>query len=119
VFSGALWHGDEEFHHSDQQALTSFLAFNLGASLGRIGDKIGPTTRLWLVLGTFVQVLFTVAASIAIWENDQQSVATGGTLAWSDWLSYVCIAFLSASLGLQGTMAKKLNTAFGTSSTFH
>jgi hypothetical protein len=112
-----LWHSDRRFHRNDQQALTSFLAFNFGASLCRIGDKVGPLTSLWLVLGTVVQALLTMAASIVIWKSGQPSTATNSALAWTDLLSFFCIVFLSASLGLQGGMAKKLNTSFGTTST--
>jgi hypothetical protein len=109
---GPLHHADLRFYRADQQALTSLIAFNLGSSLGRIGDGVGALTRLWLVLGTFLQAIFT---AIAIWKSGQPSIADSrGTPAWSNLLSFVCVVFISASLGLQGIMGKRLNTAFGT-----
>jgi Protein of unknown function (DUF1275) len=105
------------FHRADQQALTSLISFNLGASIGRFGDRLGSLTRLWLICGTFLQALFTMAASIAIWKSGQLGVAEDrGDPAWTNLLSFVCIAFMSASLGLQGIMGKRLNTPFGTTS---
>jgi hypothetical protein len=112
LFSAIPWTDSSEgvFLHSDQQALTSFLAFNVGACLSRLGDKIGPLTRMWLVLGTTLQALFTLAASIALWKSREM------VEAWSNPFSFACIAMLSMSLGLQGAMSKKLNTPFGTTS---
>jgi hypothetical protein len=106
---------DMTFHRADQQALTSLISFNLGAFIGRIGDKMGPMTRLWLALGTFIQALFTMIASITIWKSGQGSIAeTRGDPAWTNLLSFVCVVFMSASLGLQGIMGKRLNTQFTT-----
>lgn len=88
----------------------------MGASIARIGDKIGCKTRAWLSLGTFIQTLFTSAAAIAIWKNGQQgSVADSrGDPVWTNTLSFVCIGFMSASMGLQGIMGKRTNTQFTT-----
>ncbi|KAJ8522642.1 hypothetical protein ONZ45_g819 [Pleurotus djamor] len=116
---------DFSFHKADQQALCSLITFNMGAFLGRIGDRIGAATRRWLVLGTFVQALFTMAAALAIWKSNQdvsdpnspirQSIADDrGDPAWTNTLTFVCIGFMSASLGLQGIVAKRLNTQFTT-----
>jgi len=106
---------DKTFHKADQQALCSLIAFNAGAFIGRVGDHYGPKKRLWLVAGTFVQALFTMAAALAIWKSGQPSVASDrGDPSWTDALSFVCLAFMSASLGLQGILAKRLNTQFGT-----
>jgi len=115
LFSGPPGHRDTTFHRADQQALTSLISFNMGAFVGRIGNKIGPMTRLWLTLGTLVQAIFTMVASIAIWKSGQGSVADNrGDPAWTNLLSFVCVAFMSASLGLQGIMGKRLNTQFTT-----
>jgi len=115
LFSGPAGQRDTTFHRADQQAITSLVTFNLGASIGRIGDRIGPLSRLWLISGTLLQALFTMAAAIAIWKSGQGSIAeVRGDPAWTNVLSFVCIAFMSASLGLQGIMAKRLNTPFGT-----
>ncbi|KIM64842.1 hypothetical protein SCLCIDRAFT_597366 [Scleroderma citrinum Foug A] len=53
------------FTITDRQALCSALSF-LGAFVGRLGDKLGCKTRLWMSLGTFIQTLFTLAAALAI-----------------------------------------------------
>ena len=107
---------DYSFHIADQQALCSLITFIMGASIARIGDKIGCKTRAWLSLGTFIQTLFTSAAAIAIWKNGQQgSVADSrGDPVWTNTLSFVCIGFMSASMGLQGIMGKRTNTQFTT-----
>jgi hypothetical protein len=119
LFSGSKQTRDTSFHLADQQALTSLISFNLGASLGRIGDRIGPLSRLWLVSGTMIQALFTTAASIAIWRSQEPSVANiRNDPAWTNVLSFVCVAFASASLGVQGVMGKKLGTPFGTTSSY-
>ncbi|KAJ7056219.1 hypothetical protein C8F01DRAFT_1157135 [Mycena amicta] len=106
---------DTSFHIADRQALTSLLTFNLGAFLGRYGDRVGPHKRIWLVGATFVQVLFTAAAAILIWRSNQGSIAAvRGDPSWSNALTYVGVAFMSASLGLQGILGKRLNTQFTT-----
>ncbi|VDC07416.1 unnamed protein product [Peniophora sp. CBMAI 1063] len=106
---------DTSFHTPDKQALTSLLTFLFGAFLGRIGDRIGARTRLWLIGGTMIQALFTMAAAVAIWQSGQQSVAADrGSPSWTNALSYVTIAFMSASMGLQGIMGKRVNSQFAT-----
>lgn len=52
------------FMKPDQQAFVSLLSFLAGTSLGRIGDKIGPKRRTWLVLATFMQCLMTMAGAL-------------------------------------------------------
>jgi hypothetical protein len=117
LFAGAPGSRDTTFHIADQQALTSLVTFNIGASIGRLGDKLSPKSRLWLVLSTFLQTLFTLAAALTIWHSNTRngSVADNrGTPAWDDPLSFVGLGFMSASLGLQGITAKRLNTQFTT-----
>ncbi|KAG1889661.1 uncharacterized protein F5891DRAFT_1073292 [Suillus fuscotomentosus] len=112
LFSGQH---DHSFHIADRQALCSVLTFIFGAFIGRIGDKLGCKTRLWLALGTFIQTLFTMAAAIAIWQSHQGSVADArANPAWTNVSSFVCVGFLSASMGLQGIMGKRVNTQFTT-----
>ncbi|KAG2355578.1 hypothetical protein BDR07DRAFT_1425652 [Suillus spraguei] len=106
-------------HHSfditDRLALCSVLTFIFGSFIGRFGDKLGSKTRLWLVLGTFIQTLFTMAATIAIWKNNEDSVARSPAYpAWTNGSSFVCIGFMSASMGLQAIMGKRVNTQFTT-----
>ncbi|KAF5345678.1 hypothetical protein D9758_013058 [Tetrapyrgos nigripes] len=80
---------DTSFHIADRQAIVSLLTFNLGAFLGRIGDRVGSHTRLWLILGTFTQALFTMAAALTIWKSGQMSIADDrGDPAWTNVLSY-------------------------------
>ncbi|KAJ8585546.1 hypothetical protein M405DRAFT_796691 [Rhizopogon salebrosus TDB-379] len=106
---------DYSFHLADQQALCSLITFIFGAFIGRIGDKMGCKTRAWLTLGTFIQTLFTMAAAIAIWKSGQASVSDArSNPAWSNTLSFVCVGFISASMGLQGIMGKRTNTQFTT-----
>jgi len=115
LFSGPPGQRDLSFHLADQQALCSLITFILGAAIARIGDKMGCKTRAWLALGTFIQCLCTMAAAIAIWKSGQGSVAdVRDNPAWSNASSFVCIGFMSASMGLQGIMGKRLNTQFTT-----
>lgn len=66
-------------------------------------------------LGTFIQALFTMAGAIAIWQSGQPSTANSrANPAWTNTLSFVCIGFISASMGLQGIMGKRMNTQFTT-----
>ncbi len=93
------------------------LTFVAGASLGRIGDRMGPKSRAWLFLGTLIQALFTMAAAIAAWKSGQGSIAEiRGNPAWTNALTFVAVGFMSASLGLQGIMGKRVNTQFATTS---
>lgn len=94
------------------------LSFIFGAFLGRIGDKIGCKTRLWMTLGTFIQTLFTMCGAIVLWQSGSASVADNrGDPAWTNTLSFVAVGFISASMGLQGIMGKRLNTQFTTTGT--
>ncbi|KAJ6572085.1 hypothetical protein B0H19DRAFT_1132514 [Mycena capillaripes] len=106
---------DTSFHIADRQAITSLLSFNAGAFFGRLGDRMGPHKRLWLVLSTFVQVLLTMAAALVIWKSGQGSIAAvRGDPSWTNTLTFVGLAFMSASLGVQGIVGKRLNTQFTT-----
>ncbi|BGP03063.1 hypothetical protein RTBOTA2_005682 [Rhodotorula toruloides] len=107
---------DRTFHKPDQQALTSLLAFLLGSSIGRIGDKVGPKRRWWIMTATFIMALFTMAAALCAHFSYEPSVAEFRTNAsWQNARGMAALAFASASLGLQGIVAKRLNTAFGVS----
>jgi MFS family permease len=106
---------DYSFHIADRQALCSMLTFIFGAFIGRLGDKLGCKTRLWLALGTFIQALFTMAAAVAIWQSHEASVAnTPAHPVWTNVLSFACVGFMSASMGLQAIMGKRINTQFTT-----
>ncbi|KAF8639369.1 hypothetical protein AX17_001558 [Amanita inopinata Kibby_2008] len=115
LFEGPRQLRDTSFHLPDQQALTSLLAFNVGSFFGRLGDRIGPHKRIWLILGTFVQALLLMIASICLWKSGQPSIADRrDNPAWSNALTFIAVGFMSASLGLQGILGKRLNTQFGT-----
>lgn len=108
---------DTSFHLADQQALTSLLTFIFGAGLGRIGDNMrsGPKSRLWLFFGTMIQALFTMAAAVSLWKSGDGSIGTSrGDPAWTHAASFVALGFMSASVGLQGIMGKRVNTQFAT-----
>jgi len=64
-----------------------------------------------------MQAFFTMAAALAFWKSGQPSISGARDLpAWTNALTFVGLAFISASLGLQGIMGKRLNTQFGTTS---
>ncbi|KAF8799762.1 hypothetical protein BYT27DRAFT_7176191 [Phlegmacium glaucopus] len=115
LFEGAPGSQDHTFHRADQQALCSLISFNLGAFVGRIGDRVGAHKRIWLITGTFIQALFTMASAIAFWKAEQPSISNArDDPAWTNALTFVGLAFMSASLGVQGILGKRLNTQFGT-----
>ncbi|KAI5118466.1 hypothetical protein M0805_003727 [Coniferiporia weirii] len=106
---------DFSFHMADRQALVSLFTFLGGASIGRLGDKIGSNTRAWLFLGTLIQALFTMAAAVTVWQGGQGAVASDrGDPAWTNALSFIALGFASASIGLQGIMGKRVNSQFAT-----
>jgi hypothetical protein len=115
LFEGAPGFRDQTFHRADQQALCSLISFNLGAFVGRIGDRVGPHKRLWLIAGTFIQTVLTMAGAIALWKSGQPAISGArDDPAWTNALTFVGLAFISASLGVQGILGKRLNTQFGT-----
>ena len=117
LFEGVPGSQDHTFHKADQQALCSLISFNLGAFVGRIGDRVGAHRRIWLIAGTFIQTLLTMASAIAFWKAGQPSISNArDDPAWTNALSFVGLAFMSASLGVQGILGKRLNTQFGTTS---
>jgi len=76
---------------------------------------MGPNTRMWLFTGTMIQAFFTMAAAIAISQSGQGSIAHDrSNPAWSNTVSFVCLGFMSASMGLQGIMGKRINSQFAT-----
>lgn len=107
---------DLVYRIADRLALTSLLSFILGGFIGRLGDRVGYSTRIWMASGTFIQTLFTMAATIAIWKANVPSYAAfGNGPLWTTPLTFLGYGFMSASMGLQGVMAKRLNTQFSTS----
>ncbi|KIJ99303.1 hypothetical protein K443DRAFT_680027 [Laccaria amethystina LaAM-08-1] len=115
LFYGPSGSRDTTFHRADQQALTSLISFNAGAFIGRIGDRVGAHKRIWLISGTFIQAVLTMAAAIAFWKSGQPSISNArDDPAWTNVATFVGLAFMSASLGVQGIVGKRLNTQFGT-----
>jgi len=71
------------------------------------------------MLGTFIQALFTMSAALTLWGSGEGSVADNrGDPFWTNVLSFLCVAFLSLSMGLQGIMAKRLDTYFAATGMF-
>jgi len=59
----------------------------------------------------------TMAAAIAFWKGGQPGISNArDDPAWTNALTFVGLAFMSASLGVQGILGKRLNTQFGTTS---
>ncbi|KAG6864138.1 hypothetical protein C0991_012187 [Blastosporella zonata] len=115
LFEGPKGLRDLTFHRADQQALCSLISFNLGASVGRLGDRVGPLKRTWLIAGTVLQALLTMAAALTIWKSGELGITDRrADPSWNNILSFVALAFMSASLGVQGVVGKRLNTQFGT-----
>ncbi|KAH0580648.1 hypothetical protein H2248_002132 [Termitomyces sp. 'cryptogamus'] len=115
LFEGPKGFRDMTFHRADQQALCSLISFQLGAAVGRCGDRLGPWKRIWLISGTILQALLTMAAAVTLWQSGEPSIAnTRADPSWNNVLSFVALAFMSASLGVQGVLGKRLNTQFGT-----
>ncbi|KAJ6521598.1 hypothetical protein B0H19DRAFT_1203794 [Mycena capillaripes] len=100
------------FHIADRQAITSLLSFQTGAFFGRLAERMGPHKRSWLVLSTLVQVMLTMAGALVIWKSGQDHfiAAKRGDRSWTNALTFIGLAFMSASLGIQGVVAKRLNT---------
>ena len=70
------------------------------------------------MLGTFIQALLTMAGAVVFSQSGETELGTTRAQpAWTNALSFVGLAFISASLGLQGVLGKRMNTAFGTTST--
>lgn len=103
------------FHQADRLATASICSFLFGAFLGQIGDRIGPKKRLWVCGATMLQAGFMMGACVCVLVAHEPSYATDrGFVSWTDALGYVTICFTSASMGLQGIVAKRLNSHYGT-----
>ncbi|KAJ3552493.1 hypothetical protein NM688_g4122 [Phlebia brevispora] len=105
---------DPSFQLADKQAAVSLVAFVIGASFIRIGDRMGSSTRAWMCLGTILQALCTMAAALCAWKCGELLPATRADPGWSNILAFAAIGFISASLGLQAIMAMRVKSPFGT-----
>ncbi|WVQ82800.1 hypothetical protein IAT38_004932 [Cryptococcus sp. DSM 104549] len=103
------------FQKPDQQALTSLLSFWIGTSLGRFGDWSGARKRTWLVLATFVQALLAAAAALTVHFSGENGIASHrGDPSWATPLGMVGLAFLSATMGIQGIVGKRIASPMNT-----
>ncbi|ORX35134.1 hypothetical protein BD324DRAFT_582578 [Kockovaella imperatae] len=103
------------FQKPDQQALTSLLCFILGTSLGRLGDRIGSKSRLWLMLASFTQALLCMAGALAAHFSGQSGIALEREFpSWTNALGLTALGFISASLGIQGIVGKRLGSPLNT-----
>ncbi|WRT69574.1 uncharacterized protein IL334_006563 [Kwoniella shivajii] len=103
------------FQKMDQQALVSLLSFFGGASLGQIGNRIGGKKRAWLVSATFVQMLLMMAAAVAGYLSGETGLADGrGEPSWITPTGMTALAFLSATMGLQGAVGLRLGSPLAT-----
>ena len=60
-----------------------------------------------------------MAAAISLWKSGQGSVASiRAEPAWTNASTYACLGLMSASMGLQGIMGKRVNTQFATTSAY-
>lgn len=88
------------------------MCFWAGASLGRIGARLGPKTRRWIFLATGFQVVLTViAACLVIGEEDYGSRARP---SWAGPRGMAALGCLSAGLGIQGIIGKRVGSAMNT-----
>ncbi|KAH8828537.1 hypothetical protein DL96DRAFT_1709818 [Flagelloscypha sp. PMI_526] len=105
------------FRLVDRQALVCLLAFFLGALFGHpkaLLNQRSPTSRFWLIFSTAIQALCTAAASVLIWTSRSGTIATDSLHeVWQNRWTFVALGFISFSLGLQGVVARGLNTPFG------
>ncbi|WVF66520.1 hypothetical protein IAT40_001260 [Kwoniella sp. CBS 6097] len=103
------------FQKPDQQALTSLIAFWLGTSLGRLGDKIGARRRTWLVLATFIQALLAMAGALTAHYSGESGIASHrGDPSWQTPLGMAALAFISATMGIQGIVGKRIASPMNT-----
>ncbi|TXT12634.1 uncharacterized protein COLE_03044 [Cutaneotrichosporon oleaginosum] len=103
------------FQKGDQQALTALATFWLGTSLGRIGARVGNTRRAWLVTSSILQMLMAaIAALLAHYSGESPYAADRAHPSWASPMGMGALAFLSASLGLQGIVGKRIGSAMNT-----
>jgi len=56
-----------------------------------------------------------MGGAIALWKSHEGSVASGRDVpSWTKAGTYACLGLISASMGLQGIMGKRVNTQFAT-----
>ena len=111
---------DHSFQTTDQQALTSLGGFLIGSLLGRLSfapifGSHGARSRAWLVASSIgMALLMLVAACVLIRSGDEGIALNRDNPSWTNVQGFLALAFLSASVGLQGATAARLSTPFAT-----
>ncbi|TEB22309.1 hypothetical protein FA13DRAFT_1757344 [Coprinellus micaceus] len=109
-----------ELPKQDRASLCSLIAFLSGLAIfGRLGDRLGTHKKGWLVGGTLIQALLTLVSAITFYLLESKAPLALSFHFLNDFargsgLYFVGIACLSASLGVQGIMARRLGSAFST-----
>ncbi|ORX34487.1 hypothetical protein BD324DRAFT_583432 [Kockovaella imperatae] len=106
-----LPYGTRSFLKGDQQLLVSLVSFCIGTSLGRIGEHIGSTRRVWLVGATFCQLLLAVVGTCCAHFSGEKGIALDrGDPSWASPMGMSALGLISASMGLQGIIGKRLGS---------
>ncbi|OCF34313.1 hypothetical protein I316_03827 [Kwoniella heveanensis BCC8398] len=106
-------HGQRSFGFlkMDQQALVSLLSFFVGTTFGQFGNWLGGKKRLWLMCATLGQMIFMAAAALAAHYSGESGFADGRSQpSWDTAKGMVALAFLSATMGLQGAVGCRLGS---------
>lgn len=127
------WRRDGGLRTGDAQALASLLCFLFGAFCGRLGDKVGPKKRAWLISGTLIQAGFTLAAALCAWANGkfpslprfefvlihaligESSFAGSRGSEFANWgtvFGFCALGFASAAMGLQAHVGVRIGNIF-------
>ncbi|WVQ95958.1 hypothetical protein IAU59_003057 [Kwoniella sp. CBS 9459] len=106
-------HGQRSFGFlkMDQQALVSLLSFFVGTSFGQFGNRLGGKKRVWLMAATLGQMMFMGAAALSAHYSGETGFADGrGEPSWDTTRGMAALAFLSATMGLQGAVGCRLGS---------
>ncbi|WVQ79306.1 hypothetical protein IAT38_001403 [Cryptococcus sp. DSM 104549] len=114
-----IWapHGQRTFgfRKMDQQALVSLICFFMGAVVGQVGNVVGGRRRAWLSGATLGQMVLMAAGALAAHYSGETGLANErGDPSWATPIGMTALAFLSATMGLQGAVGCKLGTPLGT-----
>ncbi|KAH8922663.1 hypothetical protein BT69DRAFT_220979 [Atractiella rhizophila] len=107
------------FPYTDSLALCSLLSFILGSTLAHISLR-RPKRRIWLVGATVFQAILLGVSSVLATYSGGELMGGSNDLGvdgkgWTDSYGFVAMAFGSMSMGLQGGVAKRLNTDYAAS----